>query len=357
MVRGRASALVNELRRLERRIERSLANGRGASAKRRRELYLELLHVLNGSGKFEIIPSQVAHTAGLTERIYRRVNGPSGNALPRAIYESAFYDRSVDSLIARGQMRRSEWNYVNRLARALHVAPSDGQDTVEEPPAWMIDVDESHQVLRVWIRELALQDMLLAAMESYLVPAGSGKPSTEVYGIVFGSYREAQAGSDRRTVSTVDVNIERVCIQHRAKCSPSEVITDERSELLQLAMGEELFPYWHLLGDFHTHTYRSLDELYRLRGWRYSDYDEKVNVEWCRRLRGMGHRPRVALILAITRAGRALGGARENWNGRPYVLRATIGNCHCFIAAYRIRADGRYSTEAIALKCPHLAGH
>ena len=36
--------------------------------------------------------------------------------------------------------------------------------------------DEAHQELRVWIRELALQDMLLAGMEAYLVPAGSGRP-------------------------------------------------------------------------------------------------------------------------------------------------------------------------------------
>jgi hypothetical protein len=38
------------------------------------------------------------------------------------------------------------------------------------------------------------------------------------------------------------------------------------------------------------------------------------------------------------------------------VLRATIGTCHCFISAYRIRPDGRYSTDDIVLKCPHLVG-
>ena len=96
---------------------------------------------------------------------------------------------------------------------------------------------------------------------------------------------------------------------------------------------------------------------YERRGWHYSEFDQKVNIEWCEKLRRLGHRPRVALILTITRAARQVTGNGENWQGYPNVVRATIGRCHCFIAAYRIRPDGRYSMENITLKCPHLAGH
>lgn len=354
---ARATQLVSDLHRLEERLESALTNNRRRVADRRRSLYLELLTVLNGSGRFRNIPDRVSSSLGLIERIYKRVNGASGNALPRAIYETSFYDRPIDAIINRGQIHRSEWNYVQRLARTLNVEPSHGQSALEAPPAWMVDVDESHQITRVWIREPALQDMLLAGMEGYLVPAGSGKPMTEIYGIVFGSERTTPSEGGRlRGLTQVDLNIERVCIQHRARGSPSEVVADQRSEETQLAMSEELFPFWHLLGDFHTHTYRSLSELIELRGWRYSRWDEKVNIEWCERLRAAGHRPRVALILAITRAGRAGAPPQENWNGHPHVVRATIGRCHCFISAYRIRADGRYTTEGVTLKCPHLAG-
>ncbi|MFO0839443.1 MAG: hypothetical protein U1D55_13080 [Phycisphaerae bacterium] len=352
----RANKLVRHLHVLDRRVAASLGP-RGKQNGVGRRVYLELLGVLNGTGRFETIPATIPNTTGLTEKIYRIVSNESDFALPRAVYESAYYDASVDSLINRGRVHRSEWAYLTQLARGLHVQPSYGQDDVATPPPWMADVDESRQELRVWIRELSLQDMLLAAMESYLVPAGSGKPSTEVYGIVFGSFREAEQSRGRfRRITQLDVNVERVCIQQRAKGSPSEVIADARSEATQLAMGEELFPYWQVLGDFHTHAYRTLSELIRSGGWRYSDADECVNIEWCAQLRDRGHNPRVALILAIARAGRGGNGSREEWNGLPHVMRTRIGKCHCFISAYRIRQDGRYSTEGITLKCPSLAG-
>lgn len=358
----RPTRLVADLQRLDDRIDAVLTAARANHNGLRRKLGLELLGVLNGTHRFTLIPQRIANTAGLTERIFRRVALDTNFALPRAVYEVNEYHTSPDSYINRGEVHRSEWTYLNRLARKLNVAPHHGYETLDDPPPWMIDVDEARQKLRVWIRELALQDMLLAGMEAYLVPAGSGRPSTEIYGIVFGSYRVTppRAGGNGNgnghAASQIDLNIERICIQHRAVGRPSEVTVDERSEATHLAMGEELFPYWHLLGDFHTHPYRTLAELYRRRGWQYSKSDEKMNVDWCQHVRSLGHRPRVAIILAISRAERRRARSEENWRGRPHVLRTTIGACHCFISAYRIRPDGRYSTDNIALKCPHLVG-
>lgn len=351
----RPTRLVSDLVELESRIEADLATKRFGK-RRRREVMLELLGVVNGSARFEKIPRLFPELARLADRVDERVRVESNYALPRAIYEHATFGASIESAISDGLIHASEWAFANKLAKSLDVAASHGQDKLEEPPTWKIDVDESHQTMRVWIRELALQDMLLAAMEAFWVPAGSGKPSTEIYGIVFGSYRTTAAGAGRHATSQVDLNVERVCIQHRAKGYPSEVVADERSEATQLEMGEELFPYWHLLGDFHTHTYASLERLHAVRGWEYSKYDELVNIEWCARVRELGHRPRVALIVTLCRAGRQTQAYQESWQGKPHVLRATIGRCHVFIAAYRIRPDGRYSTESISLKCPHLAG-
>lgn len=352
----RPTRLVSDFCDLEARLERELLAAR-IGRRARRELMLELLGVANGTREFERVPELVENHA-LPQRIARRIGADSDFALPRAIYENAFFARPIDAAIERGLIHRSEWAYVNRLARQLDVAPSFGQDKLDDIPRWKIEIDESYQTMRVWIRELALQDMLLAGMEAFLVPAGSGKPSTEIYGIVFGSYREAGAAGvgSRSPLMHVDLNVERVCIQHRAKGSPSEVIADERSETLHLAMGRELFPYWHLLGDFHTHTYRTLEQMHAVRGWNYSRYDEVVNVEWCARMRELGHRPRLALIMTLCRASRTGAAYQEGWGGQGNVLRATIGRCHCFVAAYRIRPDGRYSREGVTLKCPHLAG-
>lgn len=356
MPNDRPTQLVRDLNELTERMERVLATERRGERIRRR-LRLELLGVLNGSSSFDLLPELVPRTQGLAERIQRRLSQAGNHHLARAIYETACYDQPIESVLAARRVHRSEWAFVQRLAGSLNVSPAFGQDRVEEPPAWMIDVDESHQDLRVWLRELALQDMLMAGLETFLVPAGSGRPHTEIYGIVFGSYRiSPPPRRGARQATLADLNVERVCIQLRAEGTPSEVLADMRSERTQLEMGEELFPYWHLLGDFHTHTYRSRQELLARRGWQYSDYDQKVNIEWCARLRQSGHRPRVALILALARAERTMRGSDEAWRGLPHVLRTTIGKCHCFISAFRIRPDGRYSADNVALKCPTLAG-
>lgn len=353
----RPNRLVRDLRVLSDRITEVAGPPRAGGNGWRRRAWLELVRVLNGAGEFEEIPWYVPNTIGLTARITEAMHDARNHALARAVYESSAYAGNIDAYITRGELHRSEWEFFSKLIRDLNVAPAYGHDQlVGEPPAWMIDVDEAHHEARVWIRELALQDMLLAGMEAYLVPAGSGKPSTEIYGIAFGSMRMAPPAHGDG-ISLVDYNVERVCIQHRAKCGPSEVFADERSERTQLAMGEELFPYWQLLGDFHTHTYRSLAELRQQGGWNYSQADQDVNIDWCRKLRTIGHRPRVALILAITRAGRRGPASVEGWNGLPNVVRTTIGRCHCFISAYRIRRDGVYTTDGLMLKCPPLAGH
>lgn len=355
--RGRGTQLARDLHELLQRMEAVFERSSRDGERLRRRLELELLAVLNGTGRFDLVPEFVPRSTGLTRQIEQRLARAENHSLARAIYENAYYDQSIDAQIARGAVHRSEWAIVQRLTRSLNVAPETGQDKLEDPPPWMIDVDEAHQDLRVWIRELALQDMLLAGLETFLVPAGSGRPSTEIYGIAFGSHRISPERRRRPpAASLADLNVERICIQHRAIGSPSEVFTDLRSEATQLAMGEELFPYWHLLGDFHTHAYRNLDDLLTRRGWNYSQYDQKMNIEWCARLRRIGHRPRVALILALCRAGRQTRRSEECWNGLPYVLRTTIGKCHCFISAYRIRPDGRYTSEGLVLKCPHLVG-
>lgn len=351
MPTGRQTHLARDLSELRARIASAISE---PNSKHRRILTAELLRVVCGLAEFDAIPREVPQTVGLTQRISRRLM-KTKHSLAGALYRMVRYGATEDMLRRPGGLARSEWLLVQSLAAELKRPLSDVYRDITNPPTWMVDIDESHQELRVWIRELALQDMLLAGLETFLVPAGSGKPSTEVYGIAFGSYRLAPRGTGVET--SLDVNVERVCIQHRARLYPSEVITDARSERMQLAMAEELFPYWHLVGDFHTHTYRDLAELYQRSGWKYSEWDERVNIEWCAKLREEGHKPRVALILTLTRAGRTGNSAVEQWNGMPHVLRATVGRCHCFIAAYRIRADGRYSTDAITLKCPHLVGH
>lgn len=354
----RPSHLTRSLNTLRERIDDVVASAPGRNRALRRRLYLEFLTVLNGAGEFDQIPACIPNTAGLAERISRRVGAAGRFALPRAAYEAANYGASAERYVHRGELHASEWDFMTRLARDLNVDPSYGQEFVDSAPAWMIDVDEQHQEMRVWIRELALQDMLLAAMEAFLVPAGAGVPSTEVYGLVFGSMREWSSRARRNGARTMlDLNVERVCIQHRAKGTPSEVVAEPRSEATHLAIGEELFPFWHLLGDFHTHMYRTLGELIRQQGWEFSGHDERENIAWCESLREINRQPRVAFILALTRAGRQGQGSAENWRGHRNVVRATLGRCHCFISAYAIRPDGRYSRRPVTLKCPHLVGY
>jgi hypothetical protein len=186
------------------------------------------------------------------------------------------------------------------------------------------------------------------------VPKGPGNRYTEVYGVCFGSLK-AEEREERRwgRGQLVHVLVRRVALQFRAHTAPTYSVRSRRSQDVHLDMAHELFPHLDLVGDFHSHPYGSLAELRQVGGWEYNESDEEDNRAWVEELAERGYRPRVGLILAIARAAR---GGKPGRPPAPNVLRTNLGRCHCYLAAYRIKRDGRYSATEVSLHCPTITG-
>jgi hypothetical protein len=233
-----------------------------------------------------------------------------------------------------------------------------GQDWLaaeDEPTRWTLEVEERRQDFSVWIMESALQDMLVAAIEAYWVPPGR-KRYSEVYGLCFGSIKKEETSKrGKGKFEEIQIELERVCIQHQAHASTSWVIPNEKSEAVHLRLASELFPYWEVVGDFHTHTYTTLSDILRVKGWLLSSSDERYNREWVEYLREKKLQPKVGVILAIAKAGKKSRSSVAS-PAAPNIIKGTMGGCHVYLGCYRILADGSYSSQGIQIRCPYIEG-
>ncbi len=110
------------------------------------------------------------------------------------------------------------------LREALRLIKSAGvsiHDVVrEQNPEVATILTGSREQLQVCLEPRALEDMLLAAAEGYLVAPGKGFKYTEVFGLCFGSVRR-KAG--RSVTKDVFVNVARVATQMRARDTANAV--------------------------------------------------------------------------------------------------------------------------------------
>jgi hypothetical protein len=213
-------------------------------------------------------------------------------------------------------------------------------------PDWTFDVDEKHEEIVVWLDEKAIEDIVLVALEAYAVPR-RGVAFTETYGICFGSTKsteEKRLAHGKHTVRHIDV--ESVHIQLRAECYSNKVTYDLRSLEAQMEVAKVLFPQLDIVGDFHTHPYKTVTELRKNRGWRYSPADEAVIPTWVDPLRAKGYHPRASLVVGI-----ATGGKRITSPGRlkANVIRFSVNKYHFYVACFRIIGE-RYSDTNITLQ-------
>ncbi len=347
---ARPTRLVTQLRALEGEIE-AHAEANGAAATR--ELYREIWDVLTSDASFEAVRALSRRASGLAARIQKEAHAARADALGKAVLEHTEFGASRQSVCRGWRVHPSEWRYLAELAGYLGERMARGVRLREWPPAWVSEVEEYHEQLKVFVEDLALHDMLFGALEAYTVPKGPGSRYTEVYGLSFGSVKRrerTERGEGKQRF--LAVSIRRVALQLRARASAGYLEADPRSQEIQLAMAAELFPQLELVGDFHSHPYATLAALRSDRGWEYTDPDERGNKDWVAEL-GEGYRPRVCLILALARGRRRTTRVQVV---EPNILRATIGPCHCYLAAYRISRDGTYSADDIILRCPTIAG-
>jgi hypothetical protein len=274
-------------------------------------------------------------------------------ALTRAWYERQIYGTGRRSAASRWQVHSREIKFLENLWTELRYTRDQYRALLAKiKPVWCFDVDEIHEDIVIWLDDRAIEDIVLVALEAYAVPR-RGVRFTETYGMCFGSTKstdEKRPGHGRHT--TRYINVSSVHIQLRAECYSNKVTYDLRSLETQMAVATHFFPQLDIVGDFHTHPYKNVNELRSMKGWRYSGEDEAVIPTWVLPLQSMGYHPRTSLLVGI-----AKGSQRITRPGRvtPNVVRFSIEKYHFYLACYRIIGN-RYSDKHITLNSIALPG-
>jgi hypothetical protein len=205
------------------------------------------------------------------------------------------------------------------------------------------------------IQNQALEDMLLGVFETYRVPKSKKEPFSEVFGLLLGmtaTTRSVKRGEGTHTRHFV--HVEKAVPQIRAKASPSSVTPSARSLNALVEAADSLFPQLEIVGDYHSHPYRSYLELKRLRGWSASREDAISSASLSRDLQTRKDRPhhmKVALVIAIAEGrGSAI---PENVRDKTNLYHLKMAGCHVMISAYRILSNGGMTASNVTLRLPY----
>jgi len=274
--------------------------------------------------------------------------------LPKSIYDRYYLKSGQNFVLRRWKINRGDLEFVEGLANEIGVDPGHFHNDVSVNEAgWLAEVEKEHEEISVHIDKKALEDLLLATLETYLVPTARRR-FTEVYGICMGSVRYVpQSKRNQGEQMLRYVYIERLAAQMRAVVTAVEAWPNERSLDAQLKTAGALFPHLEVVGDFHSHPFRTLEQLRKNRGWTFSDGDQIHSKFWANDLHERGHKPQIVLIAAIAKKGRA----RKPLvlpQTTPNMTQLTINNCAVTIAVYRILSDGSLTDHGITLTCPIL---
>lgn len=248
------------------------------------------------------------------------------------------YGARVSELIAAASVAEAAGVHPGELSRAI--APEKLRWAAEAQAEWIEAV--------VHITPGAVRDLLFAAAEGYRVPAkqrprGPGRPPpdyTEVYGLCFGTKTE-RPKTPAWKGKEVHYTVERCVTQLRASMRSSAVGWNSLSTKVASELAGKIDPQWELLGDFHSHPYRTLKSMRRAEGWEYSAQDELVNVRFLQELKQLKHRPVLGLVVAVARKKKAKAGGNVHQFG-DHTAQFTIGNHQYVIGAYVNPVDHRY---------------
>jgi hypothetical protein len=269
-----------------------------------------------------------------------------GYGLCKAWYEKQVYSASPRTAASHWNVKPAEVKYLDDLWIDLRYSKDEYRRLIDQSQVtWPFDVDETHEEVVVWLDDKAIEDIVLVALEAYAVPK-KGARFTETYGICFGSIKatdETRQAHGKHT--TRYIHVSSVHIQLRAEGFSNKVTYDLRSLETQMAVARHLFPQLDIVGDFHTHPYRTVEEMRAIKGWHYSGSDEACIPAWAGPLRKMGYHPRASLIVGVATGGRKIA---KPGRLKPNLIRFSINKYHFYIASFRIIGN-RYSDRNITL--------
>jgi hypothetical protein len=104
-----------------------------------------------------------------------------------------------------------------------------------------------------------------------------------------------------------------------------------------------------VLGDYHTHPWKTLAVVEERRAWRPSPTDENTVPGFVQEVCEQQHnRPLFSLVVAVAEGGKS---GRRTLRKQRNVVQVPVGNLFFVIGAYRILLDGTYD-DSVELSLP-----
>ena len=122
---------------------------------------------------------------------------------------------------------------------------------------------------QVTISNHALEEMVLAAGESFVLGSALADEGAEIHGYLWGG---------RRTDESKDIeyiHIDTLSVSSSACGDEDSVWVDGDVARIKDSVLNLWAPHYHFLGDFHAHPYRDHDEVKENEGWQFSKRDIK----------------------------------------------------------------------------------
>jgi hypothetical protein len=106
----------------------------------------------------------------------------------------------------------------------------------------------------------------LAAVEAYCYGDGKQKPALETFGYIWGYKKE--------TESQIVFYVDQLALSIAARRDADSVVPNGQSAILKSNFMDTLSPHKRLLGDFHTHPYKNMNEVKKAgMGYHFSKAD------------------------------------------------------------------------------------
>lgn len=146
---------------------------------------------------------------------------------------------------------------------------------------------------QVTVSDHALEEMVLAASESFALGNARTWDSAEVQGYLWGSRRQGDG--------VEYIHVDRFSVSVSAWGDENSVAVDERVAQLKNSVIGLWAPHSHFVGTFHTHPYENLDEVNEVKGWEFSEEDVETflddEVLWAL---AMPSHP-IAMVMTVTK--------------------------------------------------------
>lgn len=193
--------------------------------------------------------------------------------------------------------------------------------------------------MKIIIEDNALPLLITSAIEAYDFEHkshknGKGKSQVETYGLLWGYMvpKKCEDGQDKIIVTTCTV--ETSALRHNDWVEPNLDSIQAKKNLI-----EQYWPHLELVGTFHSHPYKSLEEMSNLEspGWKASSGDKlhwpDIHQSIAKNQPGLAH-----LIVTVTELSKKGWALPERISGKDWAG-------YSFVAGYKKLWITAYATE------------